>query len=897
MKTAAPLQKKGSSAPNTGGGTPVSTPATSQLAALEARANRNPQVQRTAEIGERLNSAPVQRTRDEALAQVQDLYPRDSEYLLQRIRNTNLLDSHRLALIRTNNRGLAEDHEDYIRIDPAWFPDLSPEELEGSTKRETGSKRSTLHRQETVENKRQKTRNDEDSSEEEEEEDLKDAEDYSWEDEARDFEAEEESHRIGVVTWNVAHFSNRDVDSVMGSFVEALREFSPSLWNGFIALLKPFLSFVESRLSPFAGQDEATLKDEAPEIFRRLQTPDAQVQQTLHRVAMIREQLRAFDPAAIADRLREVASHDWRGDLTVARQDLTARLALMDRIKTLKDLEAYSEFASGLFKRIQSLTGSKTLLTRIEQEALRGVFETLLEALAATRERFPAFSLVEDLRRALHSFNVVTHINEMFEDNDWLDAMILQEVNDPTLLEEEGSGFEVFKGPHLRSGGENPQNEYYPLLLREGSEAEVKVYTVDTEGGMEETGHGTPLRWNKKVGDYRPIVVYEIRKGEEGKPVWIGVVHTTPESDQSGGVAEFHRKEIYKEIKLGLGKLRRRAERRGIPLIIGGDFYLTSEAVVEDVQRAKEPERAVGERLEMARSLSRVKKLKSILEYLLAREIREAADPRPQRPRATRREIQAERLRTQGMMARDSTNDAVKILQERIKFLDEAMKDEQVLRNLLGLTAQRQFEDLGLLVAQTVSGTNPKHDPLERWFDVQIADFFLYNKDFRSAAVGILKPAGGMVPVDAEDLRYSRYWQRFSDHFPVGGIFSTDWENLLEHEAFPLPAGSAEDARKMNLRSFAGHGLEEEEDVTNPGVRQTLLDLMEMTRGGEGRMKQLAETYLSERLWELGDPESKSGIDEYVEAIQELEDEENLPPEERLFVVSPTDFEPTEEEV
>lgn len=870
MRTAAPLQKKKDSASTTGGGTPVSTPRTRQLAALEERANRNPQVQRVTEIGERLNSAPVQRTRDEALAEIVDSSFRNSEYLLQRIRNTNLSDLYRLDLIRTNNQGLTEDHPDYIRINPEWFPGRTPEELEKETSgQDSGRKRVPLNSQETPENKppenkRQKTWHKEDSNEEEEEkEDLQDAEDYTWESEAEDFEEDEESLQMGVATWNVAHFSNRNIDSVMASFVEGLQEFSPPGWNLFFASLKLYLNLIKNKLKPFEGKDESTLKDKAPGIFKGLQSPDSKVQQTLQSIALIQERLQAFDPGVIADRLQELANHDWKDELTATRHDLTARLALTDRIKALKDLEAYSKSASELFKSVQALAPSKTFLERIGQEEIPGVFQTLLEGLAATRERFPKFSLVEELRRALHSFNIVEHINEMFQDNDWLDAMILQEVNDPTLLKEEGIGFEVFKGPHLISGGKNPQNEYYPLLLREDSGAEVKVYSVGTKGDMEEVDHGEKVQWNKRNDDYRPIVVYEIQKDEDSKPVWIGVVHTTPESDQTGGVAEFHRKEIYKEIRRGLDTLQELAAREGIPLIIGGDFYLTSEAVVENIENA-DPEVAEMGRRDRAGSLAKVRALRDSLQDLQNQE----QIPGP----------------------------FLAILDERIKFLKEAMKDEQVLRNFLGLTARRKFEDLGLLVAQTISGTNPKHDPLARWFDVQIADFFLYNEDFQSAAVGILKPSGGMVPLDTEDLRYSRYWQRFSDHFPVGGIFSTDWENLLEHEAFPLPKGSAEDARKLNVRNFAGRRLEEK-DVAHPRMRQTLLDLMEMTRGGGARMTRMAEKYLSEILWELGGPESMPGIDEYIQAIQELEEQEGLPDEDRLFVVSPADFEPEEDEV
>lgn len=659
--------------------------------------------------------------------------------------------------------------------------------------------------------------------------------------------------RMGVVTWNVAHFSDRDIGQVLTAFEEAFQEFSPGAWNEFFETLIPYIAEIKNALNDYRGKSEETLREY--KLFRKLQSPEAQVDQILDVIDRLQERLENFDYGTVATRLTQVAARRWREEFRVAQKDPAARPALADSVKGLKDFEGYSKTVKKLFKEIGSLKTRQTLLKRISA----GKTKELFDALSSNREGFPQLGLVLELRRALHSVNIATHVNEMFEDNDWLDAMILQEVNDPTLLELMGTSFDVVRGPHLASGGDNPQHEYYPLLLRKGSKAEVKIYTVNTQGEMKETSNDKDYGWNKRKGNYRPIVVYEIQREGDSKPVWIGTVHTTPESDQSGGVAEFHRKEIYQEIRRGLDGLQERAAAEGIPLIIGGDFYLTSEAVVEDIRNV-DPNVAETGRRDIRASRTKVNALRDDLQRHLGQV--EAVNDLP----------------------------TAEALRERIKFLDEAMEDEQTLRNFLGLTTRYNIEGLGLSIAQTVSGTNPKRDPLTRWFDLQIADFFLHNEDFQSAAVGILKPTGGMVPVDTEGLRYSKHWQRFSDHFPVGGIFSLEQENLLEHKAFPRPKGSAEDARKLNIRIFAASRLRQQ--GVNAERRREMLDQLD-----DDRLLSWAKDFLALRLMELRADDIPEDIDEAIALIQELEEQdEDLLPEDRLFVVSPTDFEPTEDE-
>jgi hypothetical protein len=505
------------------------------------------------------------------------------------------------------------------------------------------------------------------------------------------------------------------------------------------------------------------------------------------------KQVRAsIDAGALEKEITLVSTVDWRQEWEDAQHDTTKRAELAEKIKELRKFETLAEPANKLIKAITAITGDSslnTLLTRMvsqEYGALRRAIINVVKAI-------PKVQTIYELGRAMHSHNILIHLQEMFARNDWLDVVLLQEVNDPALLApdksaslsgaqktgEEKGLYETYYGPHLISGGTNPQQEYYPLLIKKSSGLKVqKIYQVGTDGTM--VAASSEIHWDKSKGVFRPIIVYEITRANQITPFWLGVVHTTPEPDSSGLVAEFNRENIYQEITKGLQQLSLQAKKHGIPLIIGGDYYLTAEAVVTGKNTAYE----AGSDPDIDRMKVQITALRdALVKDLGALE-------------------KAENLR-------EADQRKMAYMHERIKFLTEALRDEQLCRNLYDLTVRNQVEDLGLLIAQTVSGTNPKHDPLTRWFDLQIADFFIHNQAWPSGVVGLLRPEGKIVQVDTKDLTYSRYWQHFSDHFPVAAIFSLKAEDLQQHEALVTTSASQDEVDKINVLRYAGYSLKE----------------------------------------------------------------------------------------
>ncbi|HEU4555773.1 MAG TPA: hypothetical protein VFS25_23205, partial [Chitinophaga sp.] len=627
-----------------------------------------------------------------------------------------------------------------------------------------------------------------------------------------------------------AHFSARDMETALITFEQQFASFSPESWTGLFTSIDTFVTAVKEKMKTYKTQDndereetataipqeeevdttEQPLKRRSTRIQENREKKRARSQSSFldetklrdkgfqnlkgniadllrpleERVEELAEKRSRFNEKSLATEITRIAGEKWRLAWEQSKKDTAKRLELATKVKELRQFEKAVEPADVVMKAISAITQNTSVQTLLNR--MVPVEYALL--LINNGFAIPKIQSILELARAMHTHNIVIHLEEMFQNNEWLDIVLLQEVNDPTLLGKDKSPgaaaseapehplYDAYHGPRLSSGGENPQREHYPLLIKKTSGLTVThIYQVKTTGEMVDAG--AAIDWNKNVGIFRPVIVYEVQRKNQGKPFWIGVVHTTPEPDSRGEVAEWNRQNIYKEVEEGLTTLRKRAAAQGIPLIVGGDYYLTAEAVVKQPDphnRSGDPEipGIKGKITELQR------KLQEDLQALANKEDQESLQK-------------------------------AEVLRERLKFLEQAQRDEQLHRNIEDLTVKSQVEDIGLLIAQTVSGTNPKHDPLTRQIDVQIADFFIHNQAWQSVVTGILRPEGKILQVDAEDLSYSKYWQRFSDHFPVAAIFSLNDEDLTAHPALVTPSGSEEAAAEVNTARFAGYALQE----------------------------------------------------------------------------------------
>jgi len=101
------------------------------------------------------------------------------------------------------------------------------------------------------------------------------------------------------------------------------------------------------------------------------------------------------------------------------------------------------------------------------------------------------------------------------------------------------------------------------------------AFYVDSEGSFHERPTAGPwiIPWSKAAKTYRGIVVRRYR--QQGQEFWVGVIHTTPKGK------DLARKNIWTQIDRPMSNLQALADELGIPLILGGDFYLQPEAVVK----------------------------------------------------------------------------------------------------------------------------------------------------------------------------------------------------------------------------------------------------------------------------------------------------------------------------
>ncbi len=722
-------------------------------------------------------------------------------------------------------------------------------------------------------------------------------------------EVDMQSHSkpIGIVTWNVAHFSDKetiappepesdpeDMEQEEGAkdkdtvaeitrlgFQERLQFILDKFrivkagWDDFCDEANAFITAINK----YIGNDD---------LWLGVQDTD----NTKERLAKVVNTAKgALDGSGgLFDQLTEYTELDWNAWYNEALVDNKKKVPLAQKTKAFRAFGR--EYVNELIWVLSAVTKiwgpdvkAATFLNNMtghieannaddKKKKQRVVSIGLLKDKKAQMRSQLNRTEIEEVARALHTRNIALQVEQMFSNNSWLDIVILQEVNNPKLLEDPGSSYDMITGPEMSSGGKNPQKEYYPILLRKGSGfAVTDSFYMDTAGrkiplgeaekedgkqGNEEPttekGKQQEVKWDKSQGIYRPIIVYELQRTvkESGKKetVWVGVVHTTPETDS--GIAEFNRVNIFNEIKAGLQQLSNMSAAKGIPLIVGGDYYLTAEALVMEETRKRKRNEKLSEKeqeqlkkdqaaiREMHRATDTERKTlvdsqkahRTLMNRLL--EVQQL-DKRLQNARKQLEGLEDKQSRKAVRLKRsitDTENDIALKLQpyklktveelenycaeqqleqeernKQLKMLTEVRKDKQILRNMHKNTTQEQVKAMGLTVTQSISGTNPKEDPLTDWSKLQIADFFI-DKGWQTGKAGILRSEGKMVSTDAEDLRHSQYWQHFSDHFPVGGVFSSmpkDNETVMNflEDAFVEDEKAEATAKQANINLFA----------------------------------------------------------------------------------------------
>ncbi len=471
------------------------------------------------------------------------------------------------------------------------------------------------------------------------------------------------------------------------------------------------------------------------------------------------------DIAALAGALKELR--------LAAKMVAKPLLQLRERIKLAKKVMAAAEKSrkstrtreggSGPRKRQKGGRGSKV------EASLEKAKGHLAASQKASKLRIGELPKIVRLDQVVHRVIVARQVVEMFKRNPWLDIVVLQEVNKGVdALAEYVRKHEIhcLRGPELNSrSGSGTQTEYYPVLVR-GRRVQVpprNAWAVYCDGGT--VGwpwdqRMTNLSWSKSKSVYRPVVGMSfsvLDTASRAHLVGIGIVHTSPAG------SEFSRVKVFEQVDEPL----RAVAKQSYPMVVGGDFYLTSEAVTSSWKDVPKEGKA--------RSKAEKKRNKEVISTEVAKLEGEYSKLERQQ-KAAKSEQQKRKIRVE-----------MKNQKARLDFLGEVRKalassQVQYVRNDadLCLSVGNKIKALGLSLAQPLTGTNWKTKGVAAWYDAQIADFFVHTRcsekrrnDWASVRTGIVHPCGGLLATDGEAMRTSWYWRHCSDHFPVGVVLST----------------------------------------------------------------------------------------------------------------------------
>ncbi|HEX6088330.1 MAG TPA: hypothetical protein VF266_27615 [Thermoanaerobaculia bacterium] len=557
--------------------------------------------------------------------------------------------------------------------------------------------------------------------------------------------------RLGVITWNVAHFGQ---EKILVAY---------SAHTAYAALQKVDAKAFENWLTGFAEWLDkiATIDSKLLDsLFPRRKKEEDSDGSTAKSGAQRVAEMKKLDAADFATKLATTLAQfaeTWKAAIEDGDDERMVRERLfIQRKRQVPALQKTRRMLRQLVVRFDLLAKADEKGVELPKQEFLTTTGTLKVPVVN------AFKAVVLLDKTVHKALIVRQIAELFQNNRWLHLIVLQEVNQGIyvlMTELEKLGLQMVTGPHLQSrtsltSGRIGQHEYYPIVARNPAPFEViRRWCVFNDGGvLEEVGDGKPVTWSKNEEIYRPIVGYDLYIREPFQPFSIGIVHTTPFGD------EFSRPMVYAQVGLPLEIL----SSSSYPLLVGGDYYLTAEAtVVNWDELSTDSQSAVST---YASQYTQV--MKSAFNL----------------PRAK---------------------------------LPENVKKIHLLRNPMKITVQKKIEAMGLSLQQPLSGTNLKPLPKTQTqpsnnnnnaptakvqLNAQIADFWVATPQWKSWVVGLVNPTGGIVVVDAEDLRFSRDWRLASDHFPVAAFFSTAPDDPAVGQLAVAPQGAAEAAELLEQK-------------------------------------------------------------------------------------------------
>ena len=547
----------------------------------------------------------------------------------------------------------------------------------------------------------------------------------------------------------------------------------------------------------------------------------------------------------------------------------------------------------------------------------------------------------DNLNKEVHKRKITDHIIKLFENNSWLDILVLQEVGegiDYLKVEVQKAGLKLYSGPRMKSGHnkKNGQREFYPIILREGPKIKKyeRCWAIGTDGEPRRDERGNPddyskidwintkdkfIDWEKRENEYRPIIVHDLQVKVGAKPpltVHIGVVHTTPGNlpGQSEDY-EFQRENEHKQICQGLKQIG----RDGSYWIIGGDYYLSREARVinpasfNNVNEKTQFDKAVN--MEFQKVWNRIKECfnkhgqprtafeKSL--YLKAVDLSGKIDKTVWEDELEKAII-SEYQNLEDYLKQNELEDYLKqdknppSVKQKYQFLLSILQpsqsrsylqkntgiqsaQEDAVRNILELTFEKQLPS-HLAFAQTVSGTN-WHDRETLEEDIPV--------DTNPKGCSIKRAKFFATARIADFFIYTKNWQKVNVGLmtPFGRVIAVDteylqytryWRRISDH--FPvggLFSIDQYDRKVENIRLTYPCKIEDARQHQKDRVLNKLRILKDIasTQEGKENIESVIDNYM--------EIYTKFSLDGGVlQAISEFEDHLGLPDSRRMTRIS-----------
>ncbi|HXT91413.1 MAG TPA: DUF4157 domain-containing protein [Trebonia sp.] len=681
---------------------------------------------------------------------------------------------------------------------------------------------------------------------------------------------------VGVVVWNINHFSAEQKPGSGKAPAVDPAELAKNLETN-IELVETAMDTIRNALLETAPPAEESGKDEEA----------GEANEEAEQEAAEAEDEDDTSKRSTAKQLNTDVAALRGNDLSeVIRLGLTARAAQADegwsvaeRALQLKDMRKLNQVWKRLDRISRALTGGTQQETALN--ALDG--GQAAEILQNIQVMFTALTL-KDLQASVDTLKrswVIDVIANRFMRNKNIDLVLINEMNLgighlKKAVDESDRNLALSEGPIMLAKGElvtqkskrkgkvttrvgkrnytatGKQHEYYPAVYRkgEGGLESAGTFYVDTGGEFiiqdkDSKKENAAIGWDKKAGEsdktgqsFRGVVVHRFVRG--GQEFWTGVVHTTPAG------SNLDRKEIWPQIRRPLTELAGLAQKLKIPLLVGGDFYISAEAVVQDppeiAERKKSEEKRKPTKEEQEKARERRKATQAEQFDYIARYVFHVAGQngmmqallRAARMQLPEMEIEGDvqhRLKpvddragyldswdeyvgiVRGWLEYQSVDKATETLEEIARELKINPRWNQTLaagkitlnqfnRNPDQITLEKVLRPLGYRIVGGVGPTNPK-DKSTGEDNMQVADIFIANEFWQTAQGGVPDPETGDI-LNVDDDRWSGtsvFWGG-SDHSPPAIVTSTKAFAPGVAGAFSISVQADRHARDANWVSW-----------------------------------------------------------------------------------------------